>query len=93
MLEKAIEQQLVKEVKRRDGLCLKMNTHTMDGIPDRIVLMSYGKIGFVEVKQKGKKPRVLQEFRIKQLKSLGFKVYVLDEKEKIGVILDEICST
>jgi len=93
MLESLIEQHLVKEVNRRDGLCLKFNSQSMTGIPDRIILMKNGTIGFVEVKQKGKKPRPLQELRMKQLRRLGFKVYTLDEKEKIGEILDEICST
>ena len=93
MLESLIEQHLVKEVNRRDGLCLKFNSQSMTGIPDRIILMKNGTVGFVEVKQKGKKPRPLQELRMKQLRRLGFKVYTLDEKEKIGEILDEIFST
>lgn len=93
MLESLIEQHLVKEVNRRDGLCLKFNSQSMTGIPDRIILMKNGTVGFVEVKKKGKKPRPLQELRMKQLRRLGFKVYTLDEKEKIGGILDEICST
>ena len=93
MLESLIEQHLVKEVNRRDGLCLKFNSQSMTGIPDRIILMKNSTVGFVEVKQKGKKPRPLQELRMKQLRRLGFKVYILDEKEKIGEILDEICST
>ena len=93
MLESLIEQHLVREVNRRDGLCLKFNSQSMTGIPDRIILMKNGTVGFVEVKQKGKKPRPLQELRMKQLRRLGFKVYTLDEKEEIGEILDEICST
>lgn len=93
MLESLIEQHLVREVNRRKGLCLKFNSQSMTGIPDRIILMKNGTVGFVEVKQKGKKPRPLQELRMKQLRRLGFKVYTLDEKEKIGEILDEICST
>ena len=93
MLESLIEQHLVREVNRRDGLCLKFNSQSMTGIPDRIISMKNGTVGFVEVKQKGKKPRPLQELRMKQLRQLGFKVYTLDEKEKIGEILDEICST
>ena len=93
MLESLIEQHLVKEVNRRDGLCLKFNSQSMTGVPDRIILMKNGTVAFVEVKQKGKKPRPLQELRMKQIRRLGFKVYILDEKEKIGEILDEICST
>ena len=44
MLESLIEQHLVKEVNRRDGLCLKFNSQSMTGIPDRIVLMKNGTV-------------------------------------------------
>ena len=51
------------------------------------------KIAFVELKAPGKKPRPLQEKRMRQLKSLGFPVYVVDGIEQIGGVLDEICAT
>ena len=91
MLEKHIEQKLVTEVKKADGLCIKLMG--MAGIPDRMVLMPGGKIGFVEVKQKGKKPRAIQEKRIAQLRNLGFKCFVLDDVVNIGGIIHEIQST
>lgn len=42
------------------------------------------------MKAPGKKPRPLQVQRLKQLKQLGFKVFVCDSLEKIGGILDAI---
>ena len=92
MLEKRIEQELVKQVKARGGLCLKLNSQSMSGIPDRLVLMKNGKIGFVELKQKGKKPRPLQERRMKQLMELGFYCSLIDDKEQVGGVLDEIAN-
>ena len=89
MREKYIEQQLAKEVRSRGGLCEKWNSGT-SGWPDRIVILPDGKVGFVEVKAPGKKPRPLQIARHKLLTRLGFKVYVLDNEEQIGGILDEI---
>ena len=59
MREKYIEQKLVREVKKRGGLCEKWNSGS-SGWPDRIVLLPDGKIGFVEVKAPGEKPRKLQ---------------------------------
>ena len=87
--EKYIEQKLVREVKKRGGLCEKWNSGS-SGWPDRLVLLPDGKFGLVEVKAPGKKPRVLQEHRHDQLRSLGYKVFVLDDAGQIGGILDGI---
>ena len=93
MSEKSIEQKLVSEVKKRGGLCWKFVSMGIVGVPDRILLFKGGVIAFVELKDRGKKPRPIQVKRIEQLKKLGFKVYVIDNKEMIGGVLDEIQST
>ena len=93
MREKSIEAALVKEVKKRGGICPKFTSPGMDGVPDRMVLLPGGRIGFVEVKAPGEKPRPLQVYRHKQLRRLDFKTFVLDGTEQIGGILDEIHST
>ena len=92
MREKYIEQLLIKEVKRRGGLCEKWNSGT-SGWPDRIIFFSDGKIGFVEVKAPGKVPRALQAHRREQLRKLGFRVYILDATDQIGGIIDDIQTT
>ena len=89
--EKSIEEKLCKEVKKIGGLALKFLS-TVNGYPDRIILVKIGRIAFVEVKAPGEKPRPLQRVRIKLLRRLGFKVYVLDGAEQIGGIIDEIQS-
>ena len=93
MLEKSIEKKLADAVKKRGGLAPKFVSPGLDGMPDRIVLMPGGRLAFVEVKAPGKKPRPLQEARHKKLRALGFTVYTLDDKDQIGGILDEICTT
>ena len=90
MREKIIEQHLVKAVKNSGGIAPKLVCPGFDGMPDRLVLLPRGKIGFVEVKAPGKEPRPLQVARNGLLRRLGFKVYVLDAPEQIGGILDEI---
>lgn len=90
MREKIIEQHLVKAVKNSGGIAPKLVCPGFDGMPDRLVLLPRGKIGFVEVKAPGKEPRPLQVARHGLLRRLGFKVYVLDTPEQIGGILDEI---
>lgn len=90
MREKTIEQYLVKAVKNIGGIAPKLVSPGFDGMPDRLVLLPGGKIGFVEVKSPGKEPRPLQVARHGLLRHLGFKVYVLDDPEQIGGMLDEI---
>lgn len=92
MREKEIEQALVKAVKARGGICPKLTSPGMDGMPDRMVLLPQGSISFVEVKAPGKKPRPLQVHRHEELRNLGFQVVVLDRLEQIGEMLDEIQS-
>lgn len=90
MREKQIEQRLVKEIKKLGGVCWKFTSPGTVGVPDRIALLHNGKVFFVEVKAPGKELRPTQVKRKKELESLGFKVYVLDDEGKIGGILDEI---
>ncbi len=93
MREKLIEQKLVKAVKMAGGLALKLVSPGFDGMPDRLILLTGGKIAFVEVKAHGMKARPLQIRRHEMLKRLEFKVYVIDDEVQIGGILDEIQST
>lgn len=90
MREKQTEQKLVLAVKQRGGICPKFVSPGFDGMPDRIVLLPGGKMGFAEVKAPGKKPRPLQEARHGMIRRLGFKVYVLDDEKQIEEILSEI---
>ncbi len=90
MKEKQVEQKLVRAVKSRDGICPKLVSPGMDGMPDRMVLLPGARIGFVEVKAPGQKPRKLQLLRHRILRGLGFKVFVLDSPEQIPGILDGI---
>lgn len=93
MREKNIEQKLVKAVKSAGGIAPKLTCPGFDGMPDRLVLMPEGRIGFVEVKAPGKEPRPLQVRRHEMLRNLGFKVYVLDDQVQIGGIVHEIRTT
>ena len=90
MIEKSIEKQLVRAVKAAGGIAPKLVSPGMDGMPDRMVLLPHGRIGFVEVKAPGKVPRPLQAARHRLLKRLDFLVFVLDDPGQIGGIIDEI---
>ena len=90
MREKLIESKLVAEVKKRGGICPKWVCPSFDGMPDRLILLPHGKFAFAEIKAPNKKPRALQVARHKMLRKFGFKVYVIDNEEQIGGIIDEI---
>lgn len=90
MLERTIEQRLVEAVRKAGGLCPKFVSPGWDGVPDRIVLLPGGKMGFVELKAPGQKLRPLQRRRREQLERLGFRVFAVDSVEQIGGVLDAI---
>jgi hypothetical protein len=93
MREQTIEHKLVVATKKMGGIAVKFISPSIDGMPDRIVLLPGGHICFVEVKAMGCKPRPLQLARHGLLRRLGFKVYVIDGIEQIGGVLDEIQSS
>ena len=72
MREKEIEKKLTQMVKKAGGICPKLVSPGFDGMPDRMVLLPNGRIGFVEVKALGEKPRPLQLSRHRLLRRLGF---------------------
>lgn len=90
MPEKQLEYLFLTEVKRVGGMALKFVSPGFAGVPDRLVLIPDGKVGFVEVKAPGKHPRPLQMARHKQLRKLGFKVYVLDNPQQIPEIIRDM---
>ena len=92
MREKQVEQKLVQAVKLAGGMCPKLVSPGTDGMPDRMVLLPGCRIGFVEVKAPGAKPRPLQERRHEQLRELGFQVSVLDDPKQIPGIIEEILN-
>ena len=92
MREKSIEKKLINAVRGMGGIAPKFVSPGYDGMPDRIVLVPGGHMAFVEVKAPGEKPRALQLARHEMLRRLGFKVYVLDDEQQIGGILDAILS-
>ncbi len=92
MKEKDIEQALIIQVRHRGGLCPKWVSPGLDGVPDRLILLPGGRMAFAELKAPGKKPRPLQKCRMEQLRALGFQVYVIDNTEQIGGVLDEVSA-
>lgn len=93
MLEKQIENKLTTAVKKAGGIAPKFVSPSLAGMPDRLVLLPDGVFAFVELKAPGENPRPLQKARHRKLRSLGFKVYVIDSIDEIGGMLHELLST
>ena len=49
MREKEIEKMLVNAVKIHGGLALKFVSPNFNGMPDRLILLPFGKIAFAEI--------------------------------------------
>lgn len=77
--EKYLERKLVERIKACEGLCLKFASVTEAGYPDRLCLMPHGRTLWVELKTTGRKPTKLQEIRHRELRRMGFAVYVVDD--------------
>lgn len=72
MRESEVEHQFVEAVRAAGGQALKFTSQSMNGVPDRLVLLLGGKCAFVELKAPGKQMRLLQRKRRQQLEALGF---------------------
>ncbi len=93
MNEKFIEHKLVEAVKKAGGLAPKFVSPGLNGVPDRLILLPFGRIAFVELKRPGERMRALQVRRKEQLESIGFLVYCIDDVKQIGGVIDAVRGT
>lgn len=90
MLEKELEAKFRESIKKAGGQAYKFVSPGNSGVPDRLVVLPGGHIGFVELKQRGKTPTKLQKRQHRILRSLGCYVAVLDRPEDIQEVMNEI---
>lgn len=90
MRESEVERQFVEAVRAAGGQALKFTSQSMNGVPDRLVLLLGGKCAFVELKAPGKQMRLLQRKRRQQLEAMGFPVFCVDRPEQIQPALDAL---
>ena len=82
MLETHVERACRREIERRGGVFRKL-TPLVVGDPDRIALLPNGRIIFVELKRPGEGPSKIQEYRHREIRSLGFEVWVVSSVEEL----------
>jgi len=80
-LESSLETTFNKEAAKLKLLSLKLVAVARMGFPDRTLLGKGGLIFFVELKRLGEKPKPHQLYWHRKLRKLGFRVYVIDNKE------------
>ncbi len=90
MKESVLEKKFRAMVARAGGKAYKFVSPGNTGIPDRLVIMPGGHIGFVELKQKGKKPGKQQEFRMAELRRLGCFTAVVDDADSAEAAIRSI---
>lgn len=88
--EKAIERKLVELCKEKNGMCIKLLSNHILGLPDRLCLFPKAQVVFVELKTTGQKPKKIQLFIHKQLRALGFRVEVIDTVQGVIDLINEI---
>jgi len=90
--EKQVEQYLVKKVRDLGGIAYKFTSPGRRHVPDRLVLFPGGRILFVECKRPGAKATKGQAYELHRISNLGFEALVIDSKEKIDDLIDELIA-
>lgn len=81
MLESVIQAKLIKKLEADGYYVIKLSATNKPGIPDIIALPKGCNAEFYEVKQEGKKPRPLQEYRMREIREGDFgKTFIHDGK-------------
>jgi Holliday junction resolvase len=81
-MESKIQAKIKARFEQAGWIVVKLIQTNCNGIPDLMCLKG-GKTVFVEVKQPGKKPTELQQFRHDQLPQNGFQVFILSSEKDI----------
>jgi hypothetical protein len=84
--EKSTESYLRDEIKKRRGICIKMDPNRTVGIPDRLCILPSAMF-FVELKTPKGKLRAVQDALIKRLTAMSHTVHILRTKDEIDSLL------
>lgn len=90
MLEKNIENKMVREVQKRGGLCFKFTSPGNPGVPDRMIITPGGKIVFVELKTEIGRLAKIQKYQIEVMRQHGADVRVAKGWDRVKAILEEV---
>lgn len=83
-LESKIEAKFVGGIKRLGGRAIKIHSPWFTGLPDRLVIIPFLPMEFVELKAPGKDLKPRQKVVHEWLKKMGVPVCVIDSEEKVS---------
>jgi len=89
VIESDAEDELVGGVKRNGGMAFKLKFISIDGAPDRLILMPGGRFFFVEVKKDDGALEATQRALFPLIERLGFTVHVLYGVEQVKQFIIE----
>lgn len=87
--EATVEKYFKKQAEKNNFLCYKFTSPANSGVPDRIII-GHGQTIFVELKAPGEVPRKLQIRVMEKIKKHGGICYVIDTKEKVDFLFEEL---
>lgn len=90
MKESMIEARLVREVKKRGGLCYKFISPDNAGVPDRIVITPDGRTIYVELKTLIGRLAKIQKWQLAEIRKRGAEVRVLYGMDQVLAFVEEV---
>lgn len=91
--EARVEGYLVNRAKALGGLCLKLSSQVVNGLPDRILILPGVPTCFVETKAPDGRLRKLQQVRHDQMRQAGATVYVASTRQAVDELLRTLTQT
>lgn len=88
MAERDVEARLVRGVRKLGGRCWKWVSPGRNGVPDRIVLLPYGVVAFVELKDDEGVVSKMQDLTIREIRGLGHEAFVVRGADGVDAFLE-----
>lgn len=88
--ESVVEGALEKEAQKHDGFTRKFTSPGRSGVPDRIVFLPGGIVGFIECKRpQGGRVSALQQRELDSLRAMGVRVAVVSTVAEVASTIRE----
>jgi len=88
--ESAVEKRLIREVERIGGKAIKLSSEYQRSLPDRLILLPEGKVGFAEVKSPTGRPTKGQLYTLSKLREMGFHAAIVNSPDTIQEFIDAL---